>query len=37
MPAGFTVAPVEWESEEFSNTKIKPLITANHSLSPKLR
>ena len=37
MPAGFTVTSVEWESEEFSNTKIKPLITANHSPSPKPR
>ena len=27
---------VQWESKELSNEKIKPPITANSSLSPKL-
>ena len=34
---GLKDAIVEWESKGLSNEKIKTLITANHSLSPKLR
>ena len=36
MRDGLTNTIVEWESKGFSNKKIEPLITGNHSLSPKL-
>ena len=36
MPDGLTDTIVEWKSEDLSNGKIKPPITANDSLSPKL-
>ena len=36
MLDGLTNTIVEWESKGFSNKKIEPLITGNHSLSPKL-
>ena len=36
MPAGLIDAIVECESKALSNEKIRPPITANHSLSPKL-
>ena len=35
MSAGITETIVEWESKWFSNEKIKPPVTANHSLSGK--
>ena len=37
MPACLTNTIVQWESKGLSNKKIKPPITANHSMFPKLR
>ena len=35
MPAGFTATIIEWESNRLPNEKMKPPLTANHTLSPK--
>ena len=36
MPADFRDTIVEWKSKRFSNEKIKPVITANNRLPPRL-
>ena len=37
MPAGNTETIIAWKSKVLSNDLIKPLTTANNSLSPKQR
>ena len=37
MPAGLTGTIIEWKSKGLTIEKIKLLITAHHSLSPKLK
>ena len=37
MPACIADSIVAWESKGLSNEKFKPFITANNSLSPKVR
>ena len=37
MPTGVTNTIIAWESKGLSNEKFESLITANNSLSPKLR
>ena len=36
MPVDFRDTIVEWKSKRFSNEKIKPPITANNRLPPRL-